>query len=280
MVFTLFANLPEMRCSAGNFTIVLLSVSAFVLFGAAVRPSEIENELFDSASGNCKWCAHYCVQFHIKEDCEATALAKEKECEVHWSKMAALDEASYNKEMWHRIHRRCEEFAAVREDILYGLSHPMPDTIGRAAKVCSPKARQVCEQSTCPTYCKMTDNPVCTTDNACKDICAATSQKMWKTGSINCEDGQTWAKCFRDHLDKLAAEKRIHQLEAISREHVLKCMCVSRGVAPEYCGLENNQKWCEYSDTPSWRFLKASKNLDKNYWEKNPECFANELAGE
>jgi hypothetical protein len=262
-----------MVASAGGFVKAALFMAVLLRFGGAIRVRKAS-----------RWWEKYCIQFKIKDNCEQAAMAKQAECTAHFEAMDAAGQGSvaYGKLRFDPKTWQCSNFFAAKEDIIYKEENPPADTIRRAVQACEPMAKEVCRTATCPTYCSLQGREDCD----CGQICEATSKKMWGTGSIDCAPPRRWSECINEHHAKLTEDKRIAELEAISREHILKCVCVSHQQDDSVCyqgsqGIAPGQKWCEFNRNPSWRHLLESKKPSdwQSDWSAGhePNCSLKEL---
>jgi len=227
------------------------------------------------------WWDGYCIQNGIKDKCKEVALQRETDCLDHFDAMAAAkNSVQYGALRFSGKMRICTELFAIKEDIIYDEQNLPKQTIKLAVEACEPKAMEVCVAATCPTFCALTKRDGCN----CKELCVEASETMWGTGSIQCSDGEKWSECINDHHSKLKKDGRIPELEAIFREHTLKCVCVSRLKDYSMCyegsqGITPGQTWCEFNKNPSWRALLKSEKPPawKSDWLNEPKCSLKEV---
>jgi len=256
-----------------------LALTSGLHFTAAMRINAGKDKLVDDSS--VAWEKKYCAAHHeLRKNaaCVEQVASREQTCTKWYSDMQDAGSDFKRNILFFSPPEGCRTFFAEKEDIMYQLDNPPPQTIKNAVKACEPEALRVCIQSTCPTFCALTDAD-CAGD-ACKSICETQGHAMWKTGAIECEKDQAWGKCMADHVEKLKKAGRFHALEAISREHLLKCVCVSRlkddgnGICHQGSqGIQFPQKWCEFNKSPSWQQLLNSRNSSMtDEWTTAPTC--------
>lgn len=258
---------------AGSFVWAVLPMAALLHSGAAIRELvelpywvqiKCDNEKFRKA-------------LKLQEKCDQETI--EEVCESFFTKLAAAtSRVKYGQLFYSEKRVWCKRYNAVKEDVIYEAEHPKPRTIKKAAQACEPMAWKNCVAVTCPTFCALKNDKNCD----CKKMCKNTFQKMWKTGSIGCAPPNSWGKCLDEHRAQLEKEDRIPELEAISREHILKCVCVSRLKNDDMCytgsqGITPGQRWCDFNKNPSWRRLLAAKKPTDGSWptdwvEHQPDC--------
>jgi len=129
--------------------------------------------------------------------------------------------------------------------------------IKKATKACELEVLSVCQKSSCPSQ-----NMIQKTKGInCEEKCKSVVKTAFRIGEIECDEDEDWADCQRRHNEELEKSGRDVALEALSREHLVKCVCVS-SEHKDTCyegglGLKRGQKWCEWNNTPSWRKLLA-----------------------
>lgn len=253
----------------------LLFLAAFLQFGVASRVTAED----DSLTSN--WWDGYCRQNGIEDNCKTFALEREADCLAHFDAMvAAPNQVQYGILRFSGKTTMCTTLFSIKEDVLYDEQNLPAQTIKLAAKACGTKSMDVCVAATCPTYCALKKRDDCD----CKTLCNETSKKMWGTGSIQCSDDNKWSECIDAHHSKLKEDGRIPELEAIFREHTLKCVCVSRLKDDSMCyqgsqGITPGQKWCEFNKNPSWQLLLKSEKPAawKSDWLNEPKCSLKEV---
>jgi len=202
----------------------------------------------------------------------------EEVCEAFYAERAAAKEegSTFEKGLLFAQAKRgkCNRYYAKKADVAYAAEHPPGNKIRRAAQVCEPMAWHNCVHSTCPTYCALDDirkNRKSSSDCNCNEMCYTTFTNMWNTGMISCKN-KPWSECITDLSDVLEAKGRVSDIEAITREHILKCVCVNRMVNDDICymgsqGVEPGKRWCDFNKNPSWaRLLKDNKPSE---WESD-----------
>eukprot|EP00747_Dinoflagellata_sp_TGD_P023354 gnl/TRDRNA2_/TRDRNA2_129749_c0_seq2.p1 gnl/TRDRNA2_/TRDRNA2_129749_c0~~gnl/TRDRNA2_/TRDRNA2_129749_c0_seq2.p1 ORF type:complete len:232 (+),score=33.46 gnl/TRDRNA2_/TRDRNA2_129749_c0_seq2:262-957(+) len=155
------------------------------------------------------------------------------------------------------------------------LAEPGGSSIKEAVHKCEPEVTSVCRNSACPTK-----NLIKRTKDDCEGLCeTAVFETAFHTGELECDEGESMEACKYRKFKALKSQFRDPILEALVREHLLKCVCVTRDPDNRVCyegtlGLKQGQKWCEWHDAPSWRKLLdegAKAGLHEHDFPK-PEC--------
>merc|ERR1719329_913582 len=97
-------------------------------------------------------------------------------------------------------------------------------------------------------------------DCDCESMCDAASSGSFGNREIDCltEDGKKIDHCLEKHYKKMKSEGKAPELEALLREHIVKCVCVNRQENTHDCysgsqGIPKGKPWCEFDGTPSWQ---------------------------
>lgn len=202
-------------------------------------------------------------------ECEAYVAIEELHCET----------VKASKFEYVKHHDgRCNTFKELKKLIAADQIEEIPQMIKDAAKICTPAVKEVCASWTCPTY-----NKINNIELNCTKVCEKVGSTMWGTGQMtNCTKDKSHNDCMKEINDELIRTHRIKELEALTREHALKCMCVHRSVDNLYCfnddaddasmGIPMGKSWCDFDATPSWQGMIKEKEWSRpdNYPE--PVC--------
>jgi len=171
----------------------------------------------------------------------------------------------------------CKEFRTQVALIHEQLAAKHNVDLGLAAKACEAALFQVCEASIGPTWCALGANK----DHECTPagVCSVAGEHLWGAGEWNCQPTESWAACVGRTRAELNAKGQLTAVQALMREQVLKCICVSKQIDNAHCyGDEGNkvalhagEKWCQWDRTQEWTVMKE-RALDeyKQLWQ--PEC--------
>lgn len=188
--------------------------------------------------------------------------------------------------------------------------------IAEAVKICEPLTLNACfdlEKQTgyCMTYCLAKHGGIGSGYNSyldeddCKERCggdvsnASKAEKnaksnrwcdhaykhMWETPplEVDHDNGETVKEAFQARLLHLESAGKLPELEAMMREHILKCVCVNRAAdeeAAKTCyqgsmGIKKGTLWCEWGGTmkrttPSWKKIISQY---KESFKEDPPVF-------
>jgi len=159
-------------------------------------------------------------------------------------------------ELQHKCKIYLEEKSKAEEKVTHDAGEKM---IKEAARTCLADVYKVCMEYGCPVVSLVTGGT-----QACEEKCDTALQMAFFTGEMECDAKDTWFGCNEKKAKELAAAGRSKALEALVREHFVKCVFVNRPSNQDVqssLGLQQGQKWCEWHETPSWmRILEQAGN--------------------
>jgi len=253
----------------------VLALASDLVSGARVFESRLDVDAKFPA-----WKKAFCIG-HPDVVVSPTVAFSEDECsafeEEHtgtcreWHDAMNSDSGVSQKIQFFELQRKCkiylEEKSKAEEKVTHDAGEKM---IKEAARTCQADVYRVCMEYGCPV-----ENLVTGGTQACEEKCTTALQMAFFTGEMECDAKDTWFECNEKKAEELAAG-RSKALEALVREHFVKCVCVNRPSNQDVCyqgdlGLQQgpivdgtpswHQKWCEWHETPSWmRILEQAGN--------------------
>jgi hypothetical protein len=158
---------------------------------------------------------------------------------------------------FYDVGMKCKNFLEKKLESQQNVATKGKAILKGYVKDCETDVLAACKQYGGPVWKKSIQSEE-NSDEACEQVMLSAFQ----TGVLECnKDKETWEECQAKHVKALIDAGRIPALEALVREHFVKCVCVKRNPSEEgICyqgslGLKPGEKWCEWHDTPSWRPL-------------------------
>jgi len=247
----------------------------------------------------------YCTAMHELKKYRSTPAWTAEDCKRHYE---SNEQTCQDAEAWERKNAEdgtkngivkaraaqlmmCPTHKALLAKIKHGLENRPTRRIKEATGICSKASKKVCIDSLCPTW-----NAIQETDEDCSKLCDATTNSMFALATLIPTDGCDGrpsgnatsgpVELTPEEVENCAAglqralKERNGGLEAMLREHFLKCTCVSwrtadsRSVCYGGSGIAAGDRWCDYK-TPTWVKLLE----DHEVKELKPECVEFPMVG-
>merc|ERR1719240_759044 len=121
------------------------------------------------------------------------------------------------------LQHKCKIYLEQKSKAEQKVTHDAGEkVIKEAARTCQADVYQVCMEYGCPVEKLVTRDT-----RACEEKCSAALQMAFFTGEMECDAKSTWFDCNEKKAKELAAAGRSKALEALVREHFVKCVCVN-----------------------------------------------------
>jgi len=210
------------------------------------------------------WETQYCNMNGIRNN--VAACKKKIQDEEAWCQKMAKSKNKFEKSNDKRCPRFNEDKSRAGGLKGSGKKAQHQGAVAKAAAACEPEVQRVCRETHCPTYSALTKKSAA----ACSKTCADVARSMWNTGSMQCDPKKSFAECEKTLQQQLKSAGRVPELEALLREQLLKCICVTRSADTRTCyegtmGIPKGKTWCEFENTPSWRKLLATAPRGKTF---------------
>lgn len=212
------------------------------------------------------WGSYYESSFNSLASC-GYLCDRDPECKAFdYTEDASSGHPEFHKgKLW--VHDACRLFKDTRTSAWRGggknerrFCVQVTGSVRKVAQLCEPDVHRVCREASCPTYARITHK---LDEHTCNEVCDQVTTSMWGTGELHCDD-EDFDDCTGRLHSKLRIAGRVPELEALVRDHLLKCICINRLDNAEFCSAEPGQKWCQFDGTPSWkRLLSQSSSNDQ-----------------